>query len=698
MIDPIAVLTILAFLMPMVAVAQPWQICGRSRYTANSTYQSNLDGLSYSLLSPDGDPSSGLFGKVSRGAAPDTVYAVAFCRRDVVNATACGDCVDAAFKGARQLCAPSKDATVFYDECVLRFSDKDILNMDAFGRVNTSAVLDGGVLVLMNITSQPMLPSWDSNSSSQGTKNFTQFFTKMLGDMVAQVLSRETTPPLYAAIRVDMDDASSSTTALPRRLYCLAQFAPDLSQDICYNCLTNFSGLATANFDGRQGGRVLSLRCNLRYDTNKFFAGEPTWSSPSSCSCSKSPGPAPQPDQLPPSPKHNKSKRKVLVIAVVAAPLLALFICAIASFTLRRHIKGQIWLTNAREEDEALIWGLEGRNSEFTIYDFSQVLEATGNFSDENKLGQVGFGPVYKGRFPDGVEIAVKRLASQSGQGLTEFKNEIQLIAKLQHTNLVRLLGCCYQGQEKILIYEYLPNKSLNFFIFDETRRTLIDWHKRLAIIDGIAQGLLYLHKHSRLRVIHRDLKAANILLDHGMNPKILDFGLAKISSTNDNEVNTKRIVGTYCYVAPEYASQGNFSTKTDVFSFGVLILEIVSGQRTSSFHRDGEFINLLGHAWQTWKDERWLQLVDPSLVTSESDTLEMMRCINIALLCVQEDANDRPTMSEVVAMLSTERMNLPEPKHPTFFNTRVTNEDASTVVVVATSVNGLTLSTVDGR
>ncbi|KAB8114452.1 hypothetical protein EE612_053863, partial [Oryza sativa] len=443
---------------------------------------------------------------------------------------------------------------------------------------------------------------------------------------------------LYAAIRVDMDDADASNTGtLPRRLFCLAQCAPDLVEDICYNCLKNFSDLATANFAGRQGGRILALRCNLRYDTDKFFAGEPTWSSGSSSNA----------------------------------------------------------LTNA-DEDEALIWGLQGRNSEFTVYDFSQVLEATDNFSEENKLGQGGFGPVYKGRFPDGVEIAVKRLASHSGQGLTEFKNEIQLIAKLQHTNLVRLLGCCYQGQEKILIYEYLPNKSLDFFIFDETRRALIDWHKRLAIIDGIAQGLLYLHKHSRLRVIHRDLKAGNILLDREMNPKIADFGLAKIFSANDNEGNTKRIVGTYGYMAPEYASEGLFSIKSDVFSFGVLILEIVSGKKTSSFHRYGEFINLLGHAWQMWKDETWLQLVDPLLPT-DSHTMEIMRCINIALLCVQENAADRPTTSEVVAMLSNETMTLPEPKHPAFFNMRLTNEEASNVVA-ASSVNGITLSAIDGR
>ncbi|PAN43045.2 hypothetical protein PAHAL_8G224800 [Panicum hallii] len=480
---------------------------------------------------------------------------------------------------------------------------------------------------------------------------------------------------------------AAPNNAVPR-LYCLAQCAPDLVEYVCYNCLTNFSYLAAANFAGRRGGRVLGLRCNLRYDTDKFFAGEPTWSSGSS---SAAPSPAPQLAPLPPSPERRKIIRKGLVIALVV-PLLALLICIIVAFRLRRNMKGKM----NEHEDEALIWGLEGRSSEFKIYDISQILEATGNFSEENKLGQGGFGPVYKGRFPDGLEIAVKRLASHSKQGVTQFKNEIQLIAKLQHTNLVRLYGCCYQGQEKLLIYEYLPNKSLDFFIFDETRRALIDWNKRLAIIDGIAQGLLYWHKHSRLRVIHRDLKAGNILLDQEMNPKISDFGLAKLSSTNDNEGNTKTPAGTYGYMAPEYASEGLFSIKSDVFSFGVLTLEIVSGKRTSSFHRYGDFISFPIYAWQMWKDEKWFELVDTTLDT-ESQKLQMMRCVNIALLCVQENAADRPTTSEVVAMLSSESMTLPEPKHPAFFNLRVTNEEAPNVVVAST-VNDITLSAVEGR
>ncbi|XP_061975781.1 G-type lectin S-receptor-like serine/threonine-protein kinase SD1-1 [Populus nigra] len=204
-----------------------------------------------------------------------------------------------------------------------------------------------------------------------------------------------------------------------------------------------------------------------------------------------------------------------------------------------------------------------------------ELASATNNFSDSNKLGEGGFGPVYKGTLTDGQEIAVKRLSKNSRQGLEEFKNEVQHIVKLQHRNLVRLLGCCIQSDETMLVYKFLPNKSLDFYIFDETHSLLLDWPKRYNIINGIARGLLYLHQDSRLRIIHRDLKTSNILLDYEMNPKISDFGLARSFGENETEANTNKVAGTYGYISPEYANYGLYSLKSDVFSFGVLVLEI---------------------------------------------------------------------------------------------------------------------------
>ncbi|PQQ09862.1 G-type lectin S-receptor-like serine/threonine-protein kinase SD1-1 [Prunus yedoensis var. nudiflora] len=234
---------------------------------------------------------------------------------------------------------------------------------------------------------------------------------------------------------------------------------------------------------------------------------------------------------------------------------------------------------------------------EVPLFSLSTIATATNNFSFNKKLGEGGFGPVYKGRLVDGQEIAVKRLSQSSGQGSNEFKTEVRLIAKLQHRNLVRLLGCCIEGEEKLLIYEYMPNKSLDFYIFDQTQGRLLYWSKRFHIICGIARGLLYLHQDSRLRIIHRDLKASNVLLDKEMNPKISDFGLAKTFGGDQNEGVTRNVVGTYGYMAPEYAIDGQFSVKSDVFSFGILLLEIVSGKRNRGFYDPDENLNLIGHA-----------------------------------------------------------------------------------------------------
>ncbi|PHU19156.1 Receptor-like serine/threonine-protein kinase SD1-8 [Capsicum chinense] len=334
---------------------------------------------------------------------------------------------------------------------------------------------------------------------------------------------------------------------------------------------------------------------------------------------------------------------------------------------------------------------------ELPLFDLSTLAVATEDFSDANKLGQGGFGCVYKGIIDD-QEIAVKRLSKNSGQGIEEFKNELRLIARLQHRNLVRLLGCCVEMEEKMLIYEYLENKSLDSILFNKQNSLLLDWQRRFSIICGIARGLLYLHQDSRFRIIHRDLKASNILLDKELNPKISDFGMARIFGGDETEGNTKRVVGTYGYMSPEYAMDGLFSVKSDVFSFGVLVLEIVTGKKNRGFYLQNNQRNLLGHAWKLWREGRASELLD-SAVGESFSPCEVMRCIHVGLLCVQEQAEDRPNMATVVLMLGSETASMPQPKHPGFcLGRRPVDEHSETIYEETFTVNQVTITRLDPR
>ncbi|KAM7525165.1 hypothetical protein LguiA_015067 [Lonicera macranthoides] len=336
----------------------------------------------------------------------------------------------------------------------------------------------------------------------------------------------------------------------------------------------------------------------------------------------------------------------------------------------------------------------QSKLEELPLYNFEMLKDATDNFHIANKLGEGGFGPVYKGKLSDRQEIAVKRLSRSSGQGLEEFMNEVVVISKLQHRNLVRLLGCHVEREEKMLVYEYMPNRSLDALLFDKLNQQHLDWAKRVNIIEGIGRGLMYLHRDSRLKIIHRDLKPSNILLDKELNPKISDFGMARIFGWNQDQANTKRVVGTYGYMAPEYAMEGRFSEKSDVFSLGVLLLEIVTGRRNTSFYRDEYSLNLLEYAWKLWNEQKVSELIDPRICNPCFQS-EILRYINVGLLCVQEFAKDRPNVSIFLSMLSREIADLPTPKQPAF-----TRRESISVTeeIQEYCSNDVTVTVVEGR
>ncbi|KAF3457327.1 hypothetical protein FNV43_RR01984 [Rhamnella rubrinervis] len=346
--------------------------------------------------------------------------------------------------------------------------------------------------------------------------------------------------------------------------------------------------------------------------------------------------------------KGSVATKRIHIIMVGLGVIIFIIISSIAYWFAKMKRKGASPTEENLEESRT--------HPDLPFFDIRTLITATDNFSATNMLGQGGFGSVYKGQLVNGQEIAVKRLSKHSGQGMHEFMNELTVIAKLQHRNLVRLLGYFIHEEEKMLICEYLPNKSLDHFIFDLTRRAHMDWSKRFEIVSRIARGILYLHQDSRLKIIHRDLKASNVLLDASMNLKISDFGMAKMFGEDQIQEKTKRVVGTYGYMAPEYAMQGLYSTKSDVFSFGVLLLEIISSRKITECINGSQFLNLIGHVWELWNDGRVLDIVDPALCQAFS-TDEVSRCIHIGLLCVQEAATQRPTMSDVIFMLANETL-----------------------------------------
>jgi len=307
------------------------------------------------------------------------------------------------------------------------------------------------------------------------------------------------------------------------------------------------------------------------------------------------------------------------------------------------------------EEKDALF-------TERPLFTMKELKDATNNFHDDNKLGKGAFGFVYKGTTHDGKQMAVKQLSSTSDQGIKEFKNE-KLLAKIQHRNIVNLLGCCKKGSQMFVVYEYLRNGSLDKFLSDAEKRKYLDWQKRYNIILGIASALRYLHEDSPLRIVHRDIKASNILLDEKLNPKIADFGTAKVFPEDETHVSTG-VVGTRGYMAPEYLGGEQLSVNVDVYSFGIVLLELVTEKKISS-----EKGMLLRWVWSSYKRKKIESTIDPAIIET-SDKEKALRCIHVGLLCTQADALRRPLMSEVTTMLSTS-VTLPVPTTPPGCNVR---------------------------
>ncbi|XP_024025066.1 putative receptor-like protein kinase At4g00960 [Morus notabilis] len=618
-------------------------------YRSNSEFENNLRLLLNDLSSNTsrGTPLGGFYNTFA-GENQDIVYGQTLCRGDV-NSTVCQNCIKDAGDRILNNCK-SEDAIIWYELCQVRYSFEIIVPMQVY---------------------TGMFP--ETNKKKKPVKD-PILFNKVLMHLMLKLSDKaafNASNRMFATGKIKFSDEET--------IYGLLQCTRDISGGDCNNCFQSVFSELTECCSDRQGGTVVSENCNVRFELYQFY--------------------------------NEGAKLKIWEVMAVTLASALLVLIIIGSCTVyfqhlkrrQRDNKSERALLQELASPTAVTITQEGNlvtSEELPFMDLTTIRAATDDFKDSNKLGQGGFGTVYQGVLPNGEEVAVKRLSKKSWQGLEEFRNEVKLIAKLQHRNLVRLLGCGIEGEEKLLLYEFMPNRSLNFFIFDSERRSQLDWKTCYNIIGGIAKGLLYLHEDSRLKIIHRDLKPSNVLLDHEMVAKISDFGVARIFCENQNTNNTKRVVGTYGYMAPEYAMEGIFSIKSDVFSFGVILLEIISGKKNNGFHLTKQAQTLLGYAWRLWKEGKELVFVDPLLRESSSrPTDEIRRCIHIGLLCVQEDPADRPTMSSVVVFLKgSESVSLPEPRQPAFAVGRVAVPNDQSMSSTDPTINGLTISTISPR
>ncbi|TKY47328.1 Cysteine-rich receptor protein kinase 3 [Spatholobus suberectus] len=570
----------------------------------------------------------------AKGANP--VYAMFQCRNYLSKAD-CVACFAVATAQIGNCSAGANGARAIYDGCFLRYESNGFFDQ---------TTLPGNSMLC-------------GNQTAVGATAFNTTAQKVLNDL------QIATPKITGFF------AATKTLVAGGAIYAIAQCAETVTESGCLDCLTvgyNNIQICLPNTDGR----AFDAGCFMRYSETAFFADNQTI------------------DITPFLEQGGSSKKGAIIGGVVGGVGLVVILLALFAF-LRRYKK-------PKKVPRGDILGATELKGPVT-YRYKDLKTATKNFSDENKLGEGGFGDVYKGTLKNGKVVAVKKLSlGQSGKMDEQFESEVKLICNVHHKNLVRLLGCCSKGQERILVYEYMANNSLDRFLFGEKKGSL-NWKQRHDTILGTAKGLAYLHEDFHVCIIHRDIKTSNILLDDDMQPRIADFGLARLLPEDQSHLST-RFAGTLGYTAPEYAIHGQLSEKADTYSFGVVVLEIISGQKSSELRADAEGEFLLQRAWKLYEEDMHLELVDKTLDPDDYDAEEVKKIIEIALLCTQASAAARPTMSEVVVLLKSKNsLGNMRPSMPVFVESNFrTRADTSTSTGSSTSNATASISMLSGR
>ncbi|XP_077244195.1 cysteine-rich RLK (RECEPTOR-like protein kinase) 2 [Tasmannia lanceolata] len=521
-------------------------------------------------------------------------------------------------------------------DCVLCYAEARTILPNCYPMNGGRIYLDGCFMRVENYTFfQEYTGPNDTALCGNTTRRSTQFV-----DSARQAISQATAAaPLnggYARAAVSTAAASANESA-----YVLANCWVTLNSSSCTACLQNASASVNKCLPWSEG-RALNTGCYLRYSDTDF---------------------------LNPIPRSGRSVSVIILIVAIVSSIVAVGVGGAIGVYMWKQRRIQ----NKRKGSNDAVKLAKTLTKSSLNFKYSVLEKATGSFDIANKLGQGGFGTVYKGVLPDGREIAVKRLFFNNKHRAGDFYNEVNIISSVEHKNLVRLLGCSCSGPESLLVYEYLHNKSLDRFVFDPDKGKALNWEKRFQIIIGTVEGLVYLHENTKNRIIHRDIKLSNILLDSRLRAKIADFGLARSFQEDKSHISTA-IAGTLGYMAPEYLAHGQLTEKADVYSFGVLLIEIVSG-RPNNMNKDSDYSDsLITVAWNHFQVGTVEEMIDPNLMLHNYENAEymkeqIMRVVHVGLLCMQENPALRPSMSRTLQMLSKMEVELAPPTNPPFID-----------------------------